>query len=72
MIEPVILFTAAAISQSHEIVSVTPCIISNYLTEWFGISPKENRNASLTIVKETKDGYYKSLDYDGLLKILAR
>jgi hypothetical protein len=35
------------------------------LTDWFRGVPTENRRASLTIVKETKDGDYKSLDYSG-------
>ena len=61
----VILFSAAAVSQNPEIVSITLNVISNYLTDWFRGVPKENRRASLTIVKETKDGDYKSLDYSG-------
>jgi hypothetical protein len=40
-------------------------VISNYLTDWFRGGPNENRSASLTIVKETKDGYYKRVDYNG-------
>jgi hypothetical protein len=64
-IGPVILFTAAAVSQNPAIISVALGVISNYLTDWFRGEPKENRSASLTIVKETKDGDYKSVDYSG-------
>jgi hypothetical protein len=39
--------------------------ISNYLTDLFRGEPKENRRASLTIVKETKDGDYKRVDHSG-------
>jgi hypothetical protein len=69
---PVILFSAAAVSQNPEIVSIALGVISNYLTDWFRGVPKENRSASLTIVKETKDGYYKSLDYSGPPEGLSR
>jgi hypothetical protein len=64
-IGPVILISAAAVSQNPEIVSITLGVISNYLTDWFRGEPKENRSASLTIVKETKDGDYKRVDYSG-------
>ncbi len=62
---PVILFTAASISQNPEIVSITLGVISNYLTDWFRCVPKENRRASLKMVKETKDGDYKSFEFSG-------
>ena len=67
-IGPVILISAAAISQNPDIVSITLGVISNYLTDWFRGEPKENRSASLTIVKETKDGDYKCVDYNGPLE----
>jgi hypothetical protein len=44
---------------------ITLGVISNYLTAWFRGVPKENRRAALRIVKETKDGYYKSFAYSG-------
>jgi hypothetical protein len=69
---PVILFTAAAISQNPAIVSVTLGVISNYLTDWFRGVPKENRTASLKLVKETKGGYYKSLYYKGPAENLSQ
>jgi hypothetical protein len=53
-IGPVIIITAAAVSQNPEIVSITLKVTSNYLTDWFRGVSKENRRASLTIVKETK------------------
>jgi hypothetical protein len=64
-IGPVILIGASAMSQNPEIISITLGIISNYLTDWFRGEPKENRTASLTIVKETKGGNYKRVDYNG-------
>jgi hypothetical protein len=64
-IGPVILFTAAAVSQDPAIVSVALSVISNYLTDWFRGEPKENRRVSLKIVKETKDGDYKTVEYSG-------
>jgi hypothetical protein len=35
------------------------------LTDWFRGEPKENRRVSLKIVKETKDGDYKTVEYSG-------
>ena len=57
----VIIFSAAAISQNPEIVSVRLCVISNYLTDWFRGIPKENKRATLRIVKETKIETIKAL-----------
>jgi hypothetical protein len=64
-IGPVILFSAAAISQNPEIVSITLDIISNYLTDWFRGVPKQERTARLRMVQKTKEGIYKIFDYDG-------
>jgi hypothetical protein len=63
-IGPTIFFTAAAISQNPEIVSIALGVISNYLTDFFKGAPKEERRARLKIVKETEDGC-KSFDYEG-------
>jgi hypothetical protein len=63
-IGPVILFTAAAVSQNPEIVSITLGVISNYLTDWFRGVPKQERTARLKMVEE-KDGRYKIFDYNG-------
>jgi hypothetical protein len=64
-IGPAILFSAAAISQNPEIVSITLGVISNYLTDRFRGVPKQERTARLKMVQETKEGSYKIFDYDG-------
>jgi hypothetical protein len=64
-IGPLILITAAAYTQDPNVISVTLNVLSNYLTDWFRGVPKENRKATLTFVKEMKDGAYKRLDYSG-------
>jgi hypothetical protein len=64
-IGPVILIGASVVSQNPEIVSITLGVISNYLTDWFRGEPKENRRVSLKIVKQTKDGDYKTVEYNG-------
>ena len=61
----VVLFSAAAISQNPEIVSITLGIISNYLTDWFRGVSKQERTARLKMVQGTKEGSYKIFDYSG-------
>jgi hypothetical protein len=61
----VVLFSAAAISQNPEIVSITLGVISNYLTDWFRGFPKQQITARLKMVQETKEGNSKIFDYDG-------
>ncbi len=67
----VVLFSAAAISQNPEIVSITLGVISNYLTDWFRGVPKQERTARLKMVQGTKEGTYKIFDYSGPVENLG-
>jgi hypothetical protein len=67
----VILFSAAAISQNPELVSITLGVIANYLTDWFRNVPKKDGAAKLKMVQGTKDGSYRIFDYDGPVESLV-
>jgi hypothetical protein len=54
-IGPIVLFSAAAISQNPEIMSITLGVISNYLADWFRAVPKQGRTAKLKMVQKTKE-----------------
>ena len=62
---PTIFISIALFSQNPLIISVALNVISNYLTDWFKGIPKDSRKAKLSIVRETKNGDYEKVEYEG-------
>jgi hypothetical protein len=62
---PTVFFASTLITQNPDIVDKTIIAISDYLQEWFKGIPKQERNAQLDIVAETKTGSYKGIHYEG-------